>query len=144
MRIGIVCSGLIWLCLALAGCATDSSMLLVSRTDRQMAKGTVDWLVQRASVSLNDRIYQGDYILTPSPQTTVIINNNEDKKKEGRHSTTSTPRSTNGTGKLLLLSSEGDALHCEFTYEENLGMKAIGVCTDATHHKYDLQITTAF
>ena len=139
MRTGIMC-----LTLVLAGCATESSMLIVSRADRQMVMGTVDWLTQRASISLNGRNYQGDYILAPSPQTTVIVNNNEDKKKSGQHPMTSAPRSPNGTGKMLLLSNEGDTLRCEFSYEETFGMKAIGSCTDAARHEYDLQIKTAF
>lgn len=129
--------------LAFAGCATDSSILIVSRTNRQMVKGTVDWLMQHASISLDGHNYQGNYILTPSPQTAVIINNNEDEKKGGRHSTTSAPRNSYGTGKMLLLSDKGDALRCEFSYEETIGMKAIGTCIDASRHEFDLQIDTA-
>jgi len=144
MRTNINCLSILCLLLALAGCATESSMLIVSRADRQIAKGTVDWFAQRARVTLNERNYQGDYILTPTPQTTVIINNNEGERKDGQRSTTSTPRSTNGTGKMLLLSNEGDVLHCEFSYEDVLGMTAIGTCTDASKHEYDLQIKTAY
>lgn len=135
-----------FLSFALAGCATESSILIVSQADRQIANGTVDWLAQHAIITINGRNYQGDYILNPSPlpQTTVIINNSDSNKKDGARSTTSTPRSKNGSGKMLLVSNEGDALSCEFSYEESIGMKAIGSCTDAAKHVYDLQISTAF
>ena len=137
MRASAIC-----LSLALMGCATESSMLIVSRSDHQVIRGTIDWLTQHAKITLNGINYQGDYILNPSPQNTVIINNND--KKDGSHSTTSAPRSNNGSGKMLLLSNEGDALRCEFSYEEYLGMKAIGSCTDTAQYEYDLQIKTAF
>jgi hypothetical protein len=128
--------------LVFAGCATESSLLIVSRTNHQVVKGTVDWLMQRASISLNGRNYEGNYILAPAPQTTVIVNNNEDEKKGGRHSTTTAPRNQYGTGKMLLLSNDGDTLRCEFSYEETIGMKAIGICTDVSRHEFDLQIDT--
>lgn len=139
MRIAVLCMGLV-----LAGCATESSMVMVSRSDRQMAMGTVDWFAQHASVTLHGRNYQGDYILMPAPQAMVIINNNQEDRKGEQHSSTSMPRSQNGTGKMLLLSNDGDTLRCEFSYEESLGMKAIGACTDAQQKEYDLQIRTAF
>lgn len=139
MRFSVICLGL-----ALTGCATESSMLIVSHSDHRIIKGTIDWLTQHAEITLNGRNYQGDYILKPSPQNTVIINNNDDNKKDGSRSITSAPSSKNGSGKMLLLSNEGDTLRCEFSYEEYLGMKAIGSCTDAAQYEYDLQIRTAF
>jgi len=100
----------IYLSLALVGCATESSMVIVSHSDHQIVRGSIDWLTQHAKITLDGRSYQGDYILKLSPQNTVIINNNEDSKKDGSHSTTSAPRSNNGSGKMLLLSNEGDTL----------------------------------
>lgn len=143
MRINTSLFCILCLSFTFTGCATDSGMTIVSRSNRQMVKGTVDWLMQRASINLNGRSYEGNYILTPSPQTAIIINNNEDKKKGSRHSATSAPRNTYGTGKMLLLSNEGDALRCEFNYEETIGMKAIGTCKGALMHEFDLQIETA-
>jgi hypothetical protein len=132
------------LSMAFAGCATESTILMVSRTGHQVVKGTANWLEQRANISLNGHVYRGNYILTPSPQTTIIINNNEGEKKDGHQPASSAPRSLNGTGKMLLLSDEGDALRCEFSYEESLGIKAIGICTDASQREFDLQIDTSF
>lgn len=143
MRTNINLFCIMCISLTLLGCATDSSMLIASRANRQMSKGTVDWLMQRARISLNGKNYQGNYILTPSPQTAIIINNNnDDKKKSSYQTTTAAPRNSYGTGKMLLLSNEGDALRCEFSYEETFGMKAIGVCTDASQQEFDFEIHT--
>lgn len=133
----------------LAACATQSTVTLVGRSDRQIVNGTVDWLRQEAALTLNGTNYRGEYVLTPAPQTTVVVNNtvaSNDKKGQlaRTNSTSSVQRSPNGTGKMLLISPQGDTLRCEFTYEESIGMKAIGSCTDNRSRDYDLRISTAF
>ena len=142
---------LLWMLLPalLAACATQSTVTLVGRSDRQIVNGTVDWLRQEAALTLNGTNYRGEYVLTPAPQTTVVVNNtvasNDNKGQLARtNSTSSVQRSPNGTGKMLLISPQGDTLRCEFTYEESLGMKAIGSCTDNRSREYDLRISTAF
>ena len=142
---------LLWMLLPalLAACATQSTVTLVGRSDRQIVNGTVDWLRQEAALTLNGTNYRGEYVLTPAPQTTVVVNNtvaSNDKKGQlaRTNSTSSVQRSPNGTGKMLLISPQGDTLRCEFTYEESIGMKAIGSCTDNRSRDYDLRISTAF
>lgn len=142
---------LLWMLLPalLAACATQSTVTLVGRSDRQIVNGTVDWLRQEAALTLNGTNYRGEYVLTPAPQTTVVVNNtvaSNDKKGQlaRTNSTSSVQRAPNGTGKMLLISPQGDTLRCEFTYEESLGMKAIGSCTDNRSREYDLRISTAF
>lgn len=133
----------------LAACATQSTVTLIGRSDRLIVNGTVDWLRQEAALTLNGTNYRGEYVLTPAPQTTVVVNNtvaSNDKKGQlaRTNSTSSVQRSPNGTGKMLLISPQGDTLRCEFTYEESIGMKAIGSCTDNRSRDYDLRISTAF
>lgn len=135
------------LVLALGACATNSVITVVSRADRQVVNGVVDWFNQSAGITLNGRNYRGDYVLSPAPQTTVVVNNNPDRKGNpaGAGSSTSTvQRSNHGTGKLLLISDAGDSLRCDFTYDESLGMKAVGTCTDNARREYDLRISTTF
>jgi hypothetical protein len=142
---------LVWMLLpvVVAACSTQSTVTLVGRSDRQIVHGTADWLRQEAALTLNGVNYRGEYVLTPAPQTTVVVNNQvalNDKKAQATRasSSSSVQRAPNGTGKMLLISPQGDTLRCEFTYEESLGMKAIGTCTDNRSREYDLRIATAF
>lgn len=135
------------LVLALPACATKSVITMVSRADRQVVNGTVDWFNQSVGITLNGRNYRGDYVFSPAPQTTVVVNNNSDRKgaRDGSAgSTSNVQRSSHGPGKLLLISDAGDSLRCDFTYDESIGMKAVGTCIDNTRREYDLRISTAF
>ncbi len=135
------------LALALGACASNSVITVVSRADRQVVNGVVDWFKQSVGITLNGKNYRGDYVLSPASQTTVIVNNNSDRRRSpsGTAASSSTVQQSNhGTGKLLLISDAGDSLRCDFTYDETLGMKAVGTCTDNARREYDLRISTTF
>jgi len=136
------------LCLILSSCATQSVITVVSRADRQVVNGTLNSISRAVGITLRGRNYRGDYVLTPTAQTTVVVNNtgnNADRKGNENRSRSTVQRSPNGSGKMLLISDDGDSLRCEFTYEDDTGLfKAIGTCTDNARREYDLRITSRY
>ena len=136
------------LCLILSSCATQSVITVVSRADRQVVNGTLDSISRAVGITLRGRNYRGDYVLTPTAQTTVVVNNtgnNADRKGNENRSRSTVQRSPNGSGKMLLISDDGDSLRCDFTYEDDAGLfKAIGTCTDNARREYDLRVTSKF
>lgn len=136
------------LCLILSSCATQSVITVVSRADRQVVNGTLDSISRAVGITLRGRNYRGDYVLTPTAQTTVVVNNtgnNADRKGNENRSRSTVQRSPNGSGKMLLISDDGDSLRCDFTYEDDAGLfKAIGTCTDNARLEYDLRITSRY
>lgn len=136
------------LCLILSSCATQSVITVVSRSDRQVVNGTLNSISRAVGITLRGRNYRGDYVLTPTAQTTVVVNNtgnNADRKGNENRSRSTVQRSPNGSGKMLLISDDGDSLRCDFTYEDDTGLfKAIGTCTDNARLEYDLRVTSKF
>jgi len=118
--------------LALVGCS--GSLYLIDKSNKQDVV-TYNTLNQTMEVIHNGALYKGDYVT----DSRVGYGNTYTYGKKPAYGNTQV-YVPGKNGRALLISSNGDKLSCEFTYDSKL----IGTCENSKGEKFDLVSTSLF